>query len=39
MVRGSVLLRPGDVFEGQVRAVTPATVATCDRAVYKSFLG
>jgi hypothetical protein len=39
MVRGGVLLRPGDVFEGPVRAVTPATVATCDRAVYKSFLG
>jgi hypothetical protein len=39
MVRGSALLRPGDVFEERVSAVTPAVVATCDRAVYESFVG
>lgn len=38
MVRGSALLRPGDLFEGPVTAVTPATVATCERAVYESFV-
>lgn len=40
MVRGSsTLLRPGDVFEERVTAVMPAVVATCDRAVYESFVG
>jgi hypothetical protein len=35
MVRGaSGLLRPGDTFETQVTAMTPATVASCDREVY-----
>jgi hypothetical protein len=39
MVRGtSGLLRPGDTFEGAATALTPATVATCERAVYDSFL-
>lgn len=39
MVRtGPGLLRPGETFEGAVTAVTPATVATCDRAVYESFV-
>ena len=36
MVRGRALLRPGDVFEERVSAVTPAVVATCERAVYES---
>lgn len=27
-------LRPGDSFEGTVSALTPATVATCERAAY-----
>lgn len=31
------LLRPGATFEGPVTAMTPATVATCERAVYESF--
>lgn len=39
MVRGSALLRPGDVFDGPVSAVMPAVVATCDRSVYESFVG
>jgi hypothetical protein len=40
MVRGQEgLLRPGDTFTESVTALTPATVATCDRAVYESFLG
>ncbi|MEO8291441.1 MAG: hypothetical protein ABI649_10665 [Gaiellaceae bacterium] len=35
MLRGdSGLLRPGDSFSGRVTAVTPATVASCERAVY-----
>jgi hypothetical protein len=39
MVRGTRgLLRPGDTFEGAATALTPATVATCERAVYDSFL-
>jgi hypothetical protein len=38
MVRGSALLRPGDVFEERVSAVMPAVVATCDRAVYESLV-
>ena len=33
---GPGLLRPGDTFEGPVTAMTPATVATCERAVYES---
>jgi hypothetical protein len=36
MLRGPGLLRPGDTFEGSVTAVTLATVATCERAVYES---
>jgi hypothetical protein len=37
MLRGTPgLLRPGDTFEGHVTALTPATVATCERAVYES---
>jgi hypothetical protein len=28
------LLRPGDSFSGRVTAMTPATVASCERAVY-----
>ncbi|HEY3069663.1 MAG TPA: hypothetical protein VGJ34_05050 [Gaiellaceae bacterium] len=39
VVRGGAgLLRPGDTFEGHVKAMTPATVATCERAVYDSFV-
>ena len=35
MVRGaSGLLRPGDTFDDAVTALTPATVASCDREVY-----
>jgi hypothetical protein len=37
MVRGTGgLLRPGDTFEDSVTAMTPATVASCDREVYVS---
>ena len=40
MVRGQAgLLRPGDTFMERVTALTPATVASCDRAVYESFVG
>lgn len=40
MVRGQAgLLRPGDTFTEKVTALTPATVASCDRAVYESFVG
>ena len=40
MVRGdSGLLRPGNTFEDRVTAMTPATVASCERAVYESFVG
>jgi hypothetical protein len=39
MVRGQArLLRPGDTFESRVTAMTPATVASCDRAVYDEFV-
>jgi hypothetical protein len=39
MVRGAGgLLRPGDTFDSRVTAMTPATVATCERAVYDSFV-
>jgi hypothetical protein len=39
MVRGgSGVLRPGDAFDGRVTAVTPATVASCERAVYEAFV-
>jgi hypothetical protein len=39
MARGSSgLLRPGDTFDANVTALTPATVASCERAVYESFL-
>jgi hypothetical protein len=35
MLRGGRgLLRPGNSFSGRVAAVTPATVASCERAVY-----
>jgi hypothetical protein len=40
MVRGEGgILRPGDTFDGVVTAVTPATVASCDRAVYDELAG
>ena len=40
MVRGQAgLLRPGDTFTERVTALTPATVASCERAVYESFVG
>jgi hypothetical protein len=39
MLRGpSGLLRPGDTFSGTASAVTPATVASCDRAVYDELI-
>jgi hypothetical protein len=39
MVRGDAgLLRPGDTFDGRVAAMTPATVASCERAVYESLV-
>jgi hypothetical protein len=31
---GGGLLRPGDSFSARVTAMTPATVASCERAVY-----
>ena len=31
---GGGLLRPGDSFSGRVTAMTPATVASCEKAVY-----
>jgi len=35
MLRGEGgLLRPGDSFSARVTAMTPATVASCERAVY-----
>ena len=35
MVRGAAgPLRPGDTFDAAVTAVTPATVASCDREIY-----
>jgi hypothetical protein len=40
MVRGAEgLLRPGDTFEGTVTALTPATVASCDREIYLALVG
>jgi hypothetical protein len=40
MVRGQVgLLEPGDTFTEKVTALMPATVASCDRSTYESFLG
>jgi hypothetical protein len=40
MARGPAgLLRPGDTFEGTVTALTPATVASCDREVYLALVG
>jgi hypothetical protein len=40
MARGPAgLLRPGDTFEGTVSALTPATVASCDRDVYLALVG
>jgi hypothetical protein len=39
MVRGKAgLLRPGETFGESVTALTPATVASCERAVYESFV-
>lgn len=38
MLSGEGLLRPGDTFEGPVTAITLATVATCERAVYESLV-
>jgi hypothetical protein len=39
MVRGANgLLRPGDTFDSQVTAMTPATVASCDREVYLALI-
>jgi hypothetical protein len=35
---GSGLVRPGETFDGSVTALTPATVATCERAVYDAFV-
>jgi hypothetical protein len=38
MVRGpGGVLRPGETFSASVTALMPATVASCDRAVYESF--
>ena len=35
MLRGpGGLLRPGDSFSAPVTAMTPATVASCEQAVY-----
>jgi hypothetical protein len=39
MVRGaSGLLRPGDTFDSQVTAMTPATGASCEREVYLALI-
>jgi hypothetical protein len=39
MARGSAgVLRPGDTFAANVTALTPATIASCERDVYESFL-
>jgi CRP-like cAMP-binding protein len=39
MARGSSgLLRPGDTFDSNVTALTPMTVASCERAVFESIL-
>jgi hypothetical protein len=36
MLRGERgLLRPGETFSTRVTAMTPTTVASCDRAVYE----
>jgi hypothetical protein len=36
MLRGEGgLLRPGETFSTRVTAMTPATVASCDRTVYE----
>jgi hypothetical protein len=32
------VLRPGDTFSSQVTAVTPATVASCERSVYEELV-
>jgi hypothetical protein len=38
MVRGpGGVLRPGDTFSSDVTALMPATVATCEDAVYETF--
>jgi hypothetical protein len=40
MLRGPAgLLRPGNSFSGRVSAVTPATVASCETAVYEKLRG
>jgi hypothetical protein len=39
MLRGpDGLLRPGETFSGTATAVTPATVASCERGVYDETL-
>jgi hypothetical protein len=39
LVRGTTgLLRPGDTFEAAATAMTPATVASCDREVYLALI-
>ncbi len=39
MVRGQAgVLRPGDTFAETVTALMPATVASCERSTYESFL-
>jgi hypothetical protein len=39
MVRGQAgLLKPGDTFAESVTALMPATVASCERSIYESFL-
>jgi hypothetical protein len=38
MRSASGLLRPGDTFDSQVTAMTPATVASCDREVYLALI-
>jgi hypothetical protein len=35
----SGLLRPGESFSGRVTAMTPATVASCETAVYEELRG
>jgi hypothetical protein len=32
------VLRPGDHFEGTARALTPAAVASCDRAAFEELV-
>lgn len=32
------MVRPGTTFDAEARAVTPATVASCERAVYEELV-